>query len=36
VLLEKHALVRHVLVYDPQSFAVHRDDETCADLTKWL
>src|SRR5256885_13166215 len=27
VLFEQHALVRHVLVHNPQAFAVHRHDE---------
>jgi len=36
MLLEEHALVRHVLVHDPQPLAVHRDDETRADLSQRL
>ena len=27
VLLEEHAFVRHVLIHDPQTFGVHRNDE---------
>ena len=36
VLLEEHALVRHVLVDDPQAFAVHRHDEAGAHLPQRL
>ena len=36
VLLEQDALVRDVLIDDPQAFAVHRDDETGADLAERL
>src|SRR5216684_4519576 len=36
MLLEEHALVRHVLVDDPQPFAVHCHDETRAHLPEWL
>ena len=36
VLLEQDALVGYVLVDDPQTFAIHRDDETGADLAERL
>ena len=36
VLFEKHALVRHVLVNDPQSFAIHCDDEAAVHLAQRL
>ena len=36
VLFEQHALVRHVLVDDPQSFAIHRHDEAGVHLSQRL
>src|SRR4029077_6715282 len=36
MLLEKYALVRHVLVDDPKPFAVHRDNETAVHLPQRL
>ena len=36
MLLEQHALVRHVLVDDPQALRVHRDDEARIDLPQRL
>ena len=35
MLLEKHALVRHVLVDDPQPFRIHRHDEARVHLPQW-
>ena len=34
VLFKKHAFVRYVLVDNPQALAIHRDDETGADLAE--
>src|ERR1700722_12769338 len=36
MLLEEHAFVRHVLIDDPESLAVHRHDKTAAHLAQWL
>ena len=36
MLLEQHALVRHMLVNDPESFAIHRNDEAAVHLPKRL
>ena len=36
VLFEEHSLMSDVLVYDPQTFAVHRHNETGAHLTERL
>ena len=36
MLFEQHAFVRDVLVNDPQSFPVHRDNEAGTYLAQWL
>src|SRR5580704_7169584 len=36
MLLEENALVRHVLIDNPQAFGVHRDDEAAAHLAERL
>ena len=36
MLLEENALMRDVLVDDPQPFGIHRDDETVVHLSKRL